>query len=369
MNRVYAWWHALERGSSQDWMTNVGLLLLLSACLWAAWLLVTRHLLRAAGKTRLVWDDALIHAVRRPVSWLIWLWPAAFSLGVMIDNLTDYPTAFLSVVRHLMLVWTFIWVLLRLITNAEDAISANAKDATTINAISKILRLTVLVVGGLVMMQNLGLSLSGVLTFGGVGGLIVGMAAKDLLANFFGAIMIYFDQPFKLGDWIRSPDRQIEGTVEKIGFRMTVIRTFDQRPLYVPNAVFSSIVVENPSRMLNRRIKQKISLRYRDVDRIQSVVDSIKAMLMAHPDIETTHRTLIVNLDHYGASSLDILIYTFTKTTNWVAYQEIQQDVMLKVAAIVQQHGAEFAFPTSTLHLAQSPERWLESVRMEQAAG
>ncbi|WP_439651381.1 mechanosensitive ion channel family protein [Photobacterium atrarenae] len=353
MNRVYAWWAALERGVSQDWMSNVGLLLLLSACLWGAWLLLTRHLLVAVGKTRLVWDDALVHAVRRPISWLIWLWPAAFSLGVVIENTSDYPTQFLSVVRHLMLVWTFIWVLLRLITNAEDAISETAKDVTTINAISKVLRLVVLVIGGLVMMQNLGLSLSGVLTFGGVGGLIVGMAAKDLLANFFGAIMIYFDKPFKLGDWIRSPDREIEGTVERIGFRMTVIRTFDKRPLYVPNAVFSSIVVENPSRMLNRRIKQKVGLRYQDAAVIEDVVADIKAMLLAHPDIDTT-QTMIVSFDNYGPSSLDILVYTFTKTTHWIAFKEIQQDVMLQIVEIVQRHGAEFAFPTSTVHLPEA---------------
>ena len=105
------------------------------------------------------------------------------------------------------------------------------------------------------------------LTFGGVGGLIVGLAAKDLLSNFFGGMMIYFDRPFKVGDWIRSPDRQIEGTVERIGWRMTIIRTFDKRPLYVPNSVFSSIVVENPSRMLNRRINETFGLRYQDADK------------------------------------------------------------------------------------------------------
>ncbi|MGF1680846.1 mechanosensitive ion channel family protein [Photobacterium minamisatsumaniensis] len=354
MNRVYQWWDALQRGVSQDWMSNVGLLLLLSAVLWGAWLLVTRHLSTAASKTRLVWDDALVGAIRRPVSWLIWLWPAAFSLGVVIDNTSDYSSAFLTNVRHLMLVWTFIWVLLRLITNAEHAICLTAKDVTSINAVSKILRLVVLVIGGLAMMQNLGLSLSGVLTFGGVGGLIVGMAAKDLLANFFGAIMIYFDKPFKLGDWIRSPDREIEGTVEKIGFRMTVIRTFDKRPLYVPNAVFSSIVVENPSRMHNRRIKQKIGLRYQDAGVINLVVDDIKAMLLAHPEIDT-RQTLIVSFDNYGPSSLDILIYTFTKTTGWVEYKAIQQSVMLEITQIVRQHGADFAFPTTTIRMAESP--------------
>jgi MscS family membrane protein len=350
MTRFIQWWSSLEQGVNHDWMYNVGLLLALSAILWGGWLLVTRRLSLIAENTRLIWDDALVSAVRRPVSWLIWLWPAVLSFGIVIDNTTSYPTTFLAVVRHLMVVWTLVWILLRLISNVEAGILPKAKDTTTINAISKILRLIVMVIGGLVMMQNLGLSLSGVLTFGGVGGLIVGMAAKDMLANFFGAMMLYLDRPFKVGDWVRSPDRQIEGTVERIGFRMTVIRTFDKRPLYVPNSVFSSIVVENPSRMTNRRIKQSVGLRYEDAAVVGKVASDIKAMLLNHADIDS-NQTMIVCFDTYGASSLNILVYTFTKTVNWVEYQEVQQDVMLKIVDIVHRNGADFAFPTTTLHM------------------
>ncbi|MGF1685195.1 mechanosensitive ion channel family protein [Photobacterium japonica] len=357
MTHFYLWWDALQQGVSQNWITNIGVLLLFSAVLWAAWLLLTRHLLQVTQKTRLIWDDAFVQAVRRPISWLIWLWPAAFSLGVVIENTSTHSAAFLAVLRHLFLVWTVIWILLRLISNAEEAISRTAKDVTTITAISKVLRLTVFVIGGLAAMQNLGLSLSGVLTFGGVGGLIVGMAAKDLLANFFGAVMIYFDRPFQLGDWIRSPDRNIEGTVEQIGFRVTMIRTFDKRPLYVPNSVFSSIVVENASRMTNRRIKQTVSLRYQDADKIAGVVKDIKAMLTLHDEIDTL-QTLIVSFDNYGPSSLDILVYTFTKTIGWVEYKDVQQDVMLKIVEIVKEHGADFAFPTTTLQF-DAPDRVL----------
>ena len=155
-------------------------------------------------------------------------------------------------------------------------------------------------------MQAFGLSLSGLLTFGGVGGLIVGLAAKDLLSNFFGGMMIYFDRPFKVGDWIRSPDRQIEGTVERIGWRMTIIRTFDKRPLYVPNSVFSNIVVENPSRMLNRRINETFGLRYQDANKLALIVDDVKAMLETHPDIDAK-QTLIVNFDKFGPSTLTSL--------------------------------------------------------------
>jgi MscS family membrane protein len=206
------------------------------------------------------------------------------------------------------------------------------------------------VIGVLTIMQAFGLSLSGLLTFGGVGGLIVGLAAKDLLSNFFGGLMIYFDRPFKVGDWIRSPDRQIEGTVERIGWRMTSIRTFDKRPLYVPNSVFSNIVVENPSRMLNRRIFETIGLRYDDADKVPAIINAVREMLKNHKDIDT-RQTLIVNFDAFGASSLNFFIYTFTKTVNWVRYHEVKQDVLLQVMTIIKEHEADIAFPTQTLKL------------------
>ncbi|MEF1299785.1 mechanosensitive ion channel family protein, partial [Vibrio parahaemolyticus] len=190
--------------------------------------------------------------------------------------------------------------------------------------------LFIITIGVLTIMQAFGLSLSGLLTFGGVGGLIVGLAAKDLLSNFFGGLMIYFDRPFKVGDWIRSPDRQIEGTVERIGWRMTSIRTFDKRPLYVPNSVFSNIVVENPSRMLNRRIYEVVGLRYDDADKVPEIITAVREMLKNHKDIDT-RQTLIVNFDTFGPSSLNFFIYTFTKTVNWVRYHEVKQDVLLKV--------------------------------------
>jgi len=164
------------------------------------------------------------------------------------------------------------------------------------------------------------------------------------------------DRPFKVGDWIRSPDKEIEGTVEEIGWRLTRIRTFDKRPLYVPNSTFANIAVENPSRMTNRRIYENIGIRYDDAAQAGAIVAGIKAMLEQHADIDHT-QTLIVNLNHFGPSSLDILVYTFTKTTVWVDYHEIKQDVLLKIMDVITAHGAEVAFPTQTLHLASSPEQ------------
>ncbi|MDZ7735419.1 MAG: mechanosensitive ion channel family protein [Gammaproteobacteria bacterium] len=199
-------------------------------------------------------------------------------------------------------------------------------------------------------MQTLGFSISGVLAFGGIGGIAVGFAAKDMLANFFGGMMVYLDRPFSVGDWIRSPDRDIEGTVEEIGWRLTRIRTFDKRPLYVPNYVFNTVSIENPSRMLNRRIREVIGVRYDDAGKIADIVGDIRDMIRNHPDIDI-NQTLIVNFDAFASSSLNIFVYTFTKTCDWVEYHRVKEDIMLRIIDIIDQHGAECAFPTTTIHV------------------
>jgi MscS family membrane protein len=112
-------------------------------------------------------------------------------------------------------------------------------------------------------------------------------------------------------------------------------------------------VVENPSRMSHRRIKETIGLRYDDFAVVAPIVDEIRAMLQVHEGIDAT-QTLIVNFNQFGASSLDIMVYTFTKTTVWVEYHHVTQDVLLKIGEIIERHGAEIAFPTQTLHLAGS---------------
>ena len=170
--------------------------------------------------------------------------------------------------------------------------------------------------------------------------------------------MIYLDRPFKVGDWVRSNDRDIEGTVEDIGWRLTCIRTFDKRPLYVPNSVFNTIAVENPSRMTNRRIYETMGIRYDDIDKMAVIVKQVKAMLQSHPEIDTS-KTLIVNFTAFGDSSVNFFVYTFTKTTEWVRFHEIKQDVLLKIVDIVLGNGAEFAFPTTTLHVQSLPEQMI----------
>ncbi len=336
---------------SQEWSSSVLFITLASFFAWVAWRVIRSRLAILVEKTPFHWDDMLLEALKAPVSTLIWCWPATVSLGIILQSELNDNIDWLSTLKLILIISILVWTLMRLISNVEDyVLEKNNRDETTVQAIAKIARLLFITLGILTIMQAFGLSLSGLLTFGGVGGLIVGLAAKDLLSNFFGGLMIYFDRPFKVGDWIRSPDREIEGTVERIGWRMTIIRTFDKRPLYVPNSVFSNIVVENPSRMLNRRIYEKIGLRYDDAEKVPEIIQAIKEMLKNHKDIDA-RQTLIVNFDSFGSSSLNFFIYTFTKTVNWVRYHEVKQDVLLQIVNIIKEHDADIAFPTQTLKL------------------
>ena len=311
-------------------------------------------------KTDNLWDDALFEAAHKPLSWFILimgvLWAVAISEGYISTEL--FSAENLQVVRQLTFIILLMYFMVRFISlgearlltslEQESEVNQTTLDATTLHALAKLLRLSVVISAVLIALPTLGIEITALLAFGGVGGIAVGFAAQDLLSNFFGGLMIYLDRPFAIGDWIRSPDRNIEGTVESIGWRLTVVRTFDKRPLYIPNSIFNNLALENPSRMSNRRIKETIGIRYQDSERLGTIVEAVKTMLKNHEDIDTT-QTLIVNFNGYGPSSLDFFIYTFTKTTNWIRFHEVKQDVLLRIVEIVHEHDADFAFPTTTL--------------------
>ncbi len=238
----------------------------------------------------------------------------------------------------------------RLINRLTEDQVTKGSDKTSATSIARILKMAIFLLLLLLFGEHLGMSLSGLMAFGGFGGIAIGIAGKDVLSNMFSGVMLYFDRPFRLGDWIRSPDRDIEGTVEEIGWRMTRLTTFDKRPLYVPNSVFSSISVENPGQMRNRRIDTTIGLRYEDADKIAAVVADIRAMLHQSEHIDL-NQTLLVYFNDFAGSSLNIMVYCFTKTTLWAEWLAIQQDVYLKIVEIVHNNGADFAFPSQTVYL------------------
>lgn len=229
-------------------------------------------------------------------------------------------------------------------------------DPTSARLVSRTLKLAILVMLILMFGEHFGIGLSGLLAFGGIGGVAIGIAGRDVLSNLFSGIMLYFDRPFNIGDWISSPDRVIDGTVMEIGWRMTKIMTFENRPLYVPNSLFSTISVENPGRMSNRRISTTISLRYEDASKVAGIVEDIRSMLKADGRIDQS-QDLLVYFNTFASSSLDIMVYCFTKTTKWAGWLDIQQDIYLKIIDIVHGRNADFAYPSQTVFLEGSIDR------------
>ncbi|MEE4303125.1 MAG: mechanosensitive ion channel family protein [Wenzhouxiangella sp.] len=318
---------------------------------------------RLAGKSGHMWDDAVVYAGKRPVSLLIW-WQGLIIAARIIAPNTDmfaFDPTWLDMGQQLGLVVAATWFFFRLTSGFEKAFVEERRkrdehvDLTTVTVLGRIVRIAFVLTGVLTALSILEIPISGFLAAGGVGGIAVGLAARDLLANFFGGFTVFMDRPFSVGDWVRSPDREIEGVVEHIDWRITTIRKFDKRPMYVPNATFTTVTLENPSRMTHRRIAEHIGVRYDDFGVLRKVVAEIREYIMNHEALDTTQTTM-VHFDRFGASSLDIMIYCFTKTVVWTEYHEVREDVLVGVGEIIESHGAEIAFPTRTLKVDMAEE-------------
>jgi len=343
-------------GVSELWIAKVIAVVVLTIVMHFVVTAVLMRLLRATKKTSSVWDDALIASAFKTLPTLIWIVGISIALLIVDDYSETKMLEVIPIARNIGITICLSWFAWRFISEgskrllSQQQINGEDVDRTTIDALSKLGHLLILVATVVTILQNLGLSVSGLLAVGGVGGIAVGFAAKDILANFFGGLTIYMDRPFIVGDWIRSPDKDIEGTVEKISWRYTQIRRFNKNPIYVPNSVFTTIVVENPSRMSNRRIKETIGIRYDDIKAMPAIVSDVKDMLKSHHDIDQS-TTLIVNFNSFNASSIDFFIYAFSRTTVWAEFHQVKQDILLKIADIVAKNGAEIAYPTQTIYL------------------
>lgn len=208
--------------------------------------------------------------------------------------------------------------------------------------------MAVVFIGILTILPLFGVSITGFLAFGGAGALAIGFAASDLLSNFFGSIMIFLDRPFNIGDKISSPDRDIEGVVEHIGWRLTRIRTLDKRALYVPNSLFLTISIENSARRTSRRMSKVIALPHSDANKVLPILAEIKAMLQADPHIDQND-ALLANFIKIDQSSLKLMILASISTTDRATFYKLQQKILLKATKIIKAHGASVALPTKTI--------------------
>jgi MscS family membrane protein len=263
------------------------------------------------------------------------------------------------------------WILVRLVNILADVAKGKLEDSDRRAAVAVVplgartLKAFLLVIAGLALLQNLGFNVSGLIAGLGVGGLAVALAAQKTIANLFGGVSIIADQPVRVGDFCRYGDGQV-GTVEEIGIRSTRVRSLDRTLVTVPNSDFSELRLENFAVRDRMRLHVTIGLRYEtSPDQLRHVLTGLRKMLIAHPHVfEELRRVRFVG---FGASSLDLEIFTYITTEDWNEFLAIREDIFLRVMDIVADSGTGFAFPSQTLYLGR--DSGLDPDRTERAEG
>ncbi len=323
--------------------------------------LCTRAFFKAARKTTSSLDDSFVKSLNKPAEFLVVI--IGLYCAVTILQLPKEPTN-LDLLGHNLIKGLFVlniaWLCFNLVTLLEQWMNLWARrtestlDDHLVPFIRKSLRVFIVVIALLVLIQNLGYSISGLLASLGLGGLAVALAAKDSLSNIFGSLMIILDRPFSIGDWIQAGN--MEGTVEEIGFRSTRIRTFAKTLITVPNSVLMNMSINNYSQMPKRRIKLSVGITYASAPaQVRQAVSAIRELLRNHPAID--QEFFLVNFTDFGPSSLDIRVYCFTTSTVWGEYLDAREDVCLKIMDELQKLGLEIAFPSQTLYLHDMAEK------------
>lgn len=298
------------------------------------------------------------------------------------------PSSYLSKLFSIIYTITWTWFILKILDGYGliflGKLAKKSGRKEVINLVIKVLYIIIILIAFLIVLRSIGFDVSTIIASLGIGGLAVALATKDIIANFFASVLLLVDNSFSQGDWIVVGD--IEGTVVETGLRKTTIRTFDNALVFVPNSNIMNQNIKNWSRRkLGRQIKMYIGLEYSaSKEQIQKCIDDIKNMLFNHPEIakpnddsamnlgdtRVLHKAnmvsvddlagyksnLFVVLDKFDDSSINILIYCFSKTIIWGDFLQVKQDVMMKIIEILENNGVGFAFPSQSLYVEKIPD-------------
>ncbi len=242
--------------------------------------------------------------------------------------------------------------------------SRNKLDDALVPLIPRTLKIFVTVIGFVFIADNLNVDISSLLAGLGLGGLAFALAAKDMVQNLFGSITVLMDQTFSVGDWVIVDG--VEGSVERIGFRSTRIRTFYNSLVTVPNSKFITATVDNMGERRYRRLSCKLSITYNTPpDRIEALCEGIRELVRQHPYMRKDYYQVYLN--EFAASSLEVLLYVFWETPEWSTELRERHRFLLDILRLAQRLGVEFAFPTQTLYMKQEPETSGHPQEMQQS--
>lgn len=230
--------------------------------------------------------------------------------------------------------------------------SPDKHDASTLRIIFKLLTAVIIALATLVILQILGVNVMPLLAFGGIGAAAVGFAAKDVIANFFGGLMLFVNRPFTEGHEIYLCKEGIEGRVEKIGWYSTTVRDKNKCLLFLPNALFSNAFVVNRSTMSHRCIEETLDIHFQDVNQIPTLTEDLHRLLTSHPAVDL-NQPLLLGLDSLGEYAFQIRIKLYTQTIQESVFMGIRQDILLKIYSALKNNKIDMPYPTQSVILSQ----------------
>lgn len=210
------------------------------------------------------------------------------------------------------------------------------------------LQIIIFAISLVIIIQEWGYDVSGLIAGLGIGGLAISLAAQDTLSNLFGFTAIVGDRPFAVGEYIKTKD--VEGIIEHVGLRSTRVRQLDQAVVTVPNSLLASSAILNWSRLSKRRIDSKIGITYgATADQLQALVQRLRESIAARESVDAT--SVVVNFINFGENSLEILIRCYVNIADWPLFTQEKESIFLEIMRIVDEMGLQIAFPTRSLYI------------------
>ena len=331
-----------------------------------------RRLIAQAERTETRLDDKLVKALAGPVKLIPVIIGVYIALQVLGLHAEGAPIDGGRVVESLVVVALF-WGLHNVVTPLAylSGPIQRTLNPVMIDWLCKALRILFLIIGGAAILQTWGIPVAPVIGGLGLLGVAVGLGAQDLFKNLIAGILILTEKRFVPGEWIRV-DGVVEGTVEKINFRSTVVRRFDKGPVYVPNADLADNAVVNFTRMTHRRIKWLIGVEYKTTtEQLKYIRDHVLDYILNHPEFaDPPDVATFMRVDSFGPSSIDFLLYCFTRTTNWGEWLRLKEELAFEVKRVVEEGaGTAFAFPSTTVYMDDGADVFVPPQVRQHAGG
>ena len=313
---------------------------------------ILNRLSRIVSKTSNQIDDAVIEVLDGPLKFLPVV--LGFFIASSYLDVSDNNQDFLDLLNRSLITIFIFWLLHQLIIpfsfvikNFESKISKPLVD-WTLNG----LKILVIVLGSVAILELWGIRVGPVIAGLGLFGVAVALGAQDLFKNLISGIMILMEKRFTVGDVILVSG-EVEGVVEQIGFRSTLVRRFDSTPVMVPNYKFAEQSVTNYTRRHHRRIRWLIGLEYRtSIDQLKNIRDEINNLIEKDDNFaKNQNASFYVRIDSFSDSSIDMLVQTFTVTNEWAEFLKIKENLAVKIIEIVENNEAGFAFPSQSLYV------------------